>query len=65
MVTYEDECVGCPTELGCLGNACPKRHVPHLICDKCGEDERTLYMLDGRELCIDCVKDELVKVEVV
>ena len=35
---YEDECVGCPKELGCMGNACPNRNVPHYDCDECGEE---------------------------
>ena len=53
MVKYEDECVGCPPELGCLGSACPNRHVPRLYCDKCGEEVDEFY---EDELCIDCVE---------
>lgn len=53
MVKYEDECVGCPPELGCLGSACPNRNVPHLYCDKCGKEVAEFY---EDELCIDCVE---------
>ena len=53
MVRFEDECVGCPTEMGCLGNSCPYRNVPHLYCDKCGEEFDELYDLDGEQLCAD------------
>ena len=28
MIKYEDECVGCPPERGCLGSVCPNRNVP-------------------------------------
>ena len=49
MITYEDECVGCPTELGCMGNACPNRDIKHLYCDKCGDDVEKLYKYDGED----------------
>ena len=38
MIRYEDECVGCPPEMGCLGSICPNRNVPHYFCDYCGEE---------------------------
>lgn len=38
MVIIENECVGCPQGMGCLGSSCPNRHVPYFYCDKCGED---------------------------
>lgn len=58
MITYECECVGCPTELGCMGNACPNRNVKHLYCDKCGDDVEKLYKYDGQEICEDCLLEE-------
>ena len=48
MIKYEDECVGCPPNMGCMGDACKYRNVKHLYCDKCGED--------CEELCEDCLK---------
>lgn len=59
---YEDECVNCPPELGCLGSDCPKKNVLHFYCDKCDE-EAELYHYDGKELCIECIKDMLERVE--
>ena len=64
MVEFENECVGCPPEIGCLGSACPKRNVPHLFCDSC-EDEfesNELYMFDGEMLCSECLLNKFEKV---
>ena len=38
MLRIEDECVGCPPEMGCIGSACENKNVPHLYCDECGDD---------------------------
>ena len=64
MIRYEAECVGCPPNMGCLGSGCPNRNVPHFYCDECGEEYDEIYHYDGKELCIDCIKDSLQKVEV-
>ena len=58
-VQYEDECVGCPPEMGCLGHACRYRDVPHYYCDVCGDelDDYELYELDGKLLCSACCLD--------
>ena len=61
MVKYENECVGCPPEMGCLGSFCPNIRVPHFYCDDCGEEEQ-LYYFEGRELCLDCIEKLLDKV---
>lgn len=63
MITYEDECVGCPTEMGCIGSACPNRNVKHCYCDECGDDVEKLYRFDGDELCLDCIEKRLEVVE--
>ena len=56
MTKYEDECVGCPPEMGCLGNSCPNRKVKHLYCDECHADCEELYLTDdNQELCLDCL----------
>ena len=60
MVQYENECVDCGKP--CLGDACPYRHVKRFYCDEC-DAEAELYYFDDRELCIDCIKDLLEKVE--
>ena len=62
MIKYEDECVGCPKEMGCLGNACPNRNVPHLYCDECEYEYDELYTCDGKELCEDCLKERFEKI---
>ena len=63
MIKYENECVGCPTELGCMGNACPNRDVPLLCCDKCGDDVERLYEYNGEELCVECLLDKFNVIE--
>ena len=55
MTKYENECVGCPPEMGCLGNSCPNRNVKHLYCDECHADCEELYLYDKEELCEDCL----------
>ena len=62
MKRYENDCVSCPKELGCLGSSCPMKNVLHYYCDECG-DETDLYDFDGEELCIDCIKERLKPVE--
>lgn len=59
MIKYEDECVGCPKEMGCLGDACPNRNVPYYFCDDCGEelDPDEMYGdIEGEIFCEDCFK---------
>lgn len=63
MITYEDECVGCPTEMGCMRSACPNRNVKHLYCDKCGDDVEKLYKHDGQEICEECLLKEFEVIE--
>ena len=62
VVKEENECRGCAAHAyPCIGDSCRFRHVKHYYCDKCGSDEDTLYILDGQELCIECVKKNLEK----
>ena len=62
MITIENECVGCPKELGCLGSSCPNREVTRHYCDECGEETK-LYEFEGKELCIDCIEKYLIVVD--
>jgi len=59
MIKYEDECVGCPSEIGCLGSSCPNRNIPHTYCDRC-EDEAKLYAHNDNteQLCKKCMNKE-------
>lgn len=61
MIKYENECVGCPPEMGCMGDSCPYRNVPVYYCDECGEEivdnpgYAEYYTTDGADhLCKDC-----------
>ena len=62
MVKYENECVSCPPEMGCLGESCPNRNVKRLYCDECKEEVETLYIIDGQELCQDCLLENIEKI---
>lgn len=63
MKQVENECVGCTTiGLHCMGSGCPNRNATHFYCDECN-DETDLYHYDGEELCIECIKKRLEKVE--
>lgn len=55
MIKYENECVGCPTEMGCIGSACRYMNVPHYYCDECGYEADELYEYYGDELCLYCL----------
>ena len=62
-VTFENECVGCPPEIGCLGDSCPNRKVAHYFCDKCDAEVslEDLYEVDDEDLCEDCLKEKFRK----
>ena len=57
MIKYEDECVNCPPEMGCLGSGCRYKNVPHYYCDNCGTEiwyDDILYDEYGEILCDLC-----------
>ena len=58
VIKYEDDCVGCPPEIGCMGNSCPNRNIPHTYCDRCG-DEAKLYQFDDEQICENCLAEEI------
>ena len=61
MITYEDQCVGCPQ--GCIN--CGRKHSLVLICDDCGDEcEELWYGEDGKQYCECCITSHLEKVEV-
>lgn len=64
-VYFEDECVGCPSNMGCLGSSCPNMHVPHFECDECGEEfeAEELYDYEGVMLCKDCLLELMPKID--
>lgn len=62
MKKVENECVGCPTEMGCLGDSCKYKNVVRFYCDRCGCEEQ-LYYFEDEELCKDCLLKEFEVVE--
>ena len=62
MKKIEDECVGCPPEMGCVGNRCPYKNVVRFYCDRCGSEEK-LYHYENEELCLDCLLENFEIVE--
>ena len=68
-VRYEDECVCCPKEMGCIGSACQYKNVPYYSCDKCGADEELdgveIYEYDGNHYCPSCLLELFPKVSAV
>ena len=60
MIKYENDCVGCHPEMGCLGNACPNSNVPRYYCDRCGEEVDAYFDINGEMICDDCLHDVLI-----
>ena len=60
MIKYEDRCVCCPPEMGCLGRGCPNRNIAVFICDKCKEEVSydDIRNIDGHHICRDCYMDK-------
>lgn len=57
MIRHEDECVGCPYSMGCVGSACNNWKALHCYCDDCGDEVDDLYEYDGEQLCLSCLLD--------
>lgn len=57
MRKFENDCVSCPPEMGCMGAGCPYRYVPHWYCDECAEEfaPSELRIYRGETLCKECV----------
>lgn len=62
MIKIENECVGCPPDLGCIGNSCHYLHVRRFYCDKCNCEEEELFWFEDEQLCVDCILEQLEKV---
>ena len=61
MKYIDSDCVNC--DLPCIYDACPYYRVIRYKCDICGEEDVTLYELDGQEICIECVAKQLTVVD--
>lgn len=62
MKKIENDCVGCPPEMGCLGSSCPKRNIVRYYCDYCGNEDK-LYHYDDDEVCEECLLKNFEVVE--
>jgi len=62
MVRYENQCVGCPKELGCTKPNCRYWNVPIWVCDSCGEEDTDLWEYEGKDLCKDCLLEAVPKI---
>lgn len=54
MKKIENECINCPSEMGCVGDVCSYKNVARFYCDECGEEE-ILYYYEDEELCQNCL----------
>lgn len=63
MTKIENQCVGCPKNMGCLGSSCPNRNVEVVYCDICGcvIYGNDIYDVKGQDVCEDCLKDIFYK----
>lgn len=58
-IRYENQCVDCPPEIGCLGPHCPKREVEIYVCDRCGAEAEELFISDSYEdICWSCLQEK-------
>lgn len=62
MKRIENDCINCPSEMGCIGDVCPNKNVTRFYCDECKEEE-LLYYYDGEELCQECLLKRFDKVD--
>ena len=64
MIQIENHCIGCAVDsYPCMGSSCPRRNVEVHYCDKCGEELEEILLVDGEELCEECLKDMFRKEE--
>ena len=61
MRKYENQCVGCPSELGCIGEACRYINTSIDVCDQCS-GENAKYRIDGEDYCESCAKEYLQEI---
>ena len=58
MIRNENHCIGCAVDsYPCMGEACLRRNVEVHYCDKCDSELEEIFLVDGEELCEDCLKN--------
>jgi len=65
MIIIRNECCNCSSASYPCESGCYLLNVKHYFCDDCGNEigMGELFAFDGDELCIECIKDRLEKVE--
>ena len=64
MIKIENECCNCATAAyPCLGESCEKRHSKHLFCNRCGEEVDKLFIVDGEQVCLECLPEMFETIE--
>lgn len=63
MIKYENECCDCAVpSYPCIGELCPNRNVPHIYCDKCGQEiYEDYYDIDDEDVCEDCLNEHYLR----
>lgn len=56
-------CVGCPTEMGCLGEFCPYCWEYHIYCDSCGREVDEVTRIDDTDYCEECAKSIITRID--
>jgi len=54
MKEIENQCVGCPKEIGCLGSGCPNRNIIVYYCDRCNGYAN--YKIGDEDMCEECAE---------
>ena len=62
MIIRESDCCDCG--LPCIGFSCKYFETIRCVCDNCQSDMEDLYWWEDEQLCIDCIIEQLEKVEI-
>ena len=60
MKIKETSCYGCQE---CVGCGRKYEEWSYHKCDRCGSTEQLYYSHDGEELCVECILEDLEKVD--
>jgi hypothetical protein len=64
MVRIENQCCDCAVPgYPCRGESCPRRNAKVHYCDHCDNELTEIYIVDGEELCEECLKEMFRKTE--
>ena len=64
MIVLENNCVDCAVPgYPCLGILCPRVNVAVHHCDECDTELDEIFEVDGKEFCVECLKDRFRRAE--